>query len=73
MLFGLTYSIVNIPFGSIASVMTQDPLDRSQLAAFRQAGSNTGLLIITVAFMPIVLLFDSEETGYFVAACVWVF
>lgn len=71
MLFGLTYSIVNIPFGSIASVMTQDPLERSQLAAFRQAGSNTGLLITTVAFMPIVLLFDSEETGYFVAACVF--
>ncbi len=71
MLFGLSYSIVNIPFGSMASVMTQDPMERSQLAAFRQAGSNTGLLITTVAFMPIVLLFDSEETGYFVAACVF--
>lgn len=71
MLFGLSYSIVNIPFGSMASVMTQNPIERSQLAAFRQAGSNTGLLITTVAFMPIVLMFDNEGTGYFVAACVF--
>lgn len=71
MMFGLSYSVVNIPFGSIASVMTQDPLERSQLAAFRQAGSNTGLLITTVAFMPIVLMFEDEGTGYFAAASVF--
>lgn len=71
MAFGLSYSIVNIPFGSMASAMTQDPIERSQLAAFRQAGSNTGLLITTVAFMPIVLMFDTQEHGYFVAACVF--
>lgn len=70
-LFGLAYSVVNIPFGSMASVMTQDPMERSSLAAFRQAGSNLGLLITTVAFMPIVLMFSDESTGYFVAASVF--
>lgn len=63
-LFGLTYSIVNIPYGSIAASMTQDPIERTQLAAFRQCGSNTGLLITTVAFMPIVTSLPDQEDGY---------
>ncbi len=70
-LFGLSYSIVNIPFGSMASVMTQNPIERSQLAAYRQAGSNTGLLVTTMAFMPIVFLFDNESSGYFAAVTVF--
>lgn len=67
MLFGLTYSIVNIPYGSIAASMTQDPIERTSLAAFRQCGSNAGLLITTVVFMPIVTSFGNQENGYRVA------
>lgn len=64
MLFGLTYSIVNIPYGSIAASMTQEPIERTSLAAFRQCGSNAALLITTVAFMPIVTSFTDQATGY---------
>ena len=71
MLFGLTYSIVNIPYGSIAASMTQDPNERTSLAAFRQCGSNAGLFITTVAFMPIVTSFADQETGYKVAVGVF--
>jgi len=68
MLFGLLYSIVNIPYGSMASSMTQDPNERAQLGSFRQAGSNAGLLITTVAFIPIVNMFSNHATGYLAAA-----
>lgn len=67
MLFGLIYTIVNIPYGSMASAMTQDPNERAQLASFRQAGSNTALLITTVAFIPIVNMFSNKTTGYLTA------
>ncbi len=73
MAFGTIYSIFNIPYGSMIPAMTQDTVERSELASFRWAGANTGLLIATVAFMPIVTAFGSIQTGYIVAASVFAF
>ena len=73
MAFGTIYSIFNIPYGSMIPAMTQDSVERSELASFRWAGANTGLLIATVAFMPIVMAFDNLKTGYIVAASVFAF
>ncbi|WP_315072662.1 glycoside-pentoside-hexuronide (GPH):cation symporter [uncultured Clostridium sp.] len=64
MIFGSVYSMSNIPYGSMAPAMTRDTNDRAQLASFRQAGSNMALLLTTVGFMPIVLLFSNQSTGY---------
>lgn len=71
MLFGLLYTIVNVPYGSMASAMTQDPNERAQLASFRQGGATTGLLITTVAFIPIVKMFNDQTTGYLAATTVF--
>ncbi len=71
MAFGTIYSIFNIPYGSMIPAMTQDPVERSELASFRWAGANTGLLVATVGFMPIVTAFESSSTGYIVAAAVF--
>ncbi|MBD1543049.1 MFS transporter [Arthrobacter sp. IA7] len=68
MAWGVLYSFTNIPYGSLASVMTQEPIERAKLASFRQAGSVTALLVTGVAFMPIVLAFGSDRVGYAVAA-----
>ena len=51
-LFGLAYSLVNIPYGSLASAMTQEPADRSQLASVRVIGSNVAILLLAVAVAP---------------------
>lgn len=67
MLFGTVYSISNIPYGSMQPAMTKDSNERTQLASFRQAGSNLALLIATVGFMPIVTRFKNLKTGYLVA------
>lgn len=53
--WGVLYSFTNVPYGSLASVITQDGEQRAQLAVYRQAGSVTALLITGVAFMPIVV------------------
>jgi GPH family glycoside/pentoside/hexuronide:cation symporter len=53
--------------------MTKDPVERAEMASFRQAGSNLGLLITTVGFMPIALMFNSESTGYLVAVSIFAF
>ncbi len=64
MIFGTVYSIGNIAYGSIVPAITKNTQERSILASFRQAGSNLGLLISTVAFMPIVWFFTDERVGY---------
>ncbi|MFD0050377.1 MFS transporter [Actinomycetes bacterium NPDC127524] len=71
MAFGTIYSISNIPFGSMIPAMTKDPGERAELASFRQAGSNLGLLISTVGFMPLVLSIHNESIGYPIAVAVF--
>ena len=51
-LFGLAYSLVNIPYGSLATAMTQDPGERSKLASVRVIGSNVAILLLAVAVAP---------------------
>ena len=70
MIWGLVYSFVNVPYGSLASVMTRDVEERSQLATFRQAGSLGAQLITGVTFVPILIMFANPRIGYPVAAVI---
>lgn len=70
MLWGVIYSFTNVPYGSLASVMTRDVTDRSELATFRQAGSLGAQLITGAAFVPILTLFSNPKVGYPVAAAI---
>lgn len=62
--FGLLYSLGNVPYGSMAPSMTKNSEERNQLASWRNIGSNLGLLIANVAFMPIMLMFPTKSVGY---------
>ena len=67
MLFNATYSIVNIPYGSLAASMTKNPIDRAGLASFRSLGSQAALFITGIVVVPIVMKFESPQVGYPVA------
>ncbi len=41
-LFGMLYTGINIPFGSLASVITDDPKGRTLLSTFRSIGGGVG-------------------------------
>lgn len=47
-LWGLSYSTINIPYGSLASVMTSDPLERTSLSTFRSLGALLANVFILV-------------------------
>ncbi|MED4072596.1 glycoside-pentoside-hexuronide (GPH):cation symporter [Priestia endophytica] len=64
MIWGIGYSFVNIPYGSLGAAMTQNAADRTSLAAFRQTGSLGALFITSIAVVPLILLFPSEKIGY---------
>lgn len=45
--FGMAYTSINIPYGSLASVLTNDPVERTSLSTFRN---------LAVAFSQIILM-----------------
>ncbi|ANZ60253.1 hypothetical protein AYR62_00870 [Secundilactobacillus paracollinoides] len=71
MLFGTCYSISNVPFGSMIPTMTRNSQERSELASWRQAGSNMGLMIATIGFMPIVEALPNQKIGYSIAVVIF--
>ncbi len=70
MLFNATYSIVNIPYGSLAASMTKNPVDRAALASFRSLGSQGALFLTGIAVIPIVSQFEDHSVGYPVAIAI---
>ncbi|MBU3172059.1 glycoside-pentoside-hexuronide (GPH):cation symporter [Clostridium estertheticum] len=67
MAWGVAYSFTNIPYGTLAATMTQDPQERTSLASFRQLGSTMALLISTVVVVPLVAKFNNPNLGWPVA------
>ena len=51
-LFSLAYSFVNIPYGSLAAAMTQEPQERARLASARAVSASATILLIAVAVSP---------------------
>ena len=43
-LFGMLYTCINIPYGSLATVITSDDRERSSLSVFRSIGSTFGAM-----------------------------
>lgn len=50
--FQLAYSFVNIPYGSLASAMTQDPVDRTRLSGARAIGSSITGVVLAIVLSP---------------------
>ena len=48
-LFGMLYTGINIPYGSMASAVSADPKDRAELSTWRTIGSTLANMVIGVA------------------------
>jgi glucuronide carrier protein len=60
---GTLYSLVNIPYGSIAPAMTQVPTERARLATWRVYGSNISILMLAFVVAPQIKRFKSDAAG----------
>ncbi|MDT6979562.1 MFS transporter [Levilactobacillus zymae] len=49
--WGILYSTVNIPYGSMASAISNDPADKTSLSTFRSIGAAVGTLLVSY-FVP---------------------
>jgi glucuronide carrier protein len=51
-LFSLAYSFVNIPYGSLAAAMTQEPEARAKLSTARMVSASLTILVIAIVVSP---------------------
>ncbi len=58
-LFGMIYTMLQIPYGSLASVITLDVKERSKLSVFRAVGAALGSMPVMVLSM---LCFSTDKT-----------
>lgn len=63
---GICYSIVNIPYGSLAAAMTMDSEERTSLSAFRNLAAQTAAFVTGAAVIPLVGLFATPAKGYLI-------
>ncbi len=70
--WGTLYSTVNIPYGSMASVITDNPEERTTLSTWRTAGAMSASLIIN-AIAPLIVFVDNQidANRMFMAACIF--
>ena len=57
--WGTLYSTVNIPYGSMASVITEDPVERTALSTWRTMGAMLACLLINV-LGPLIVFVDNK-------------
>lgn len=63
--YGMMYTGMNIPFGSLASVITDDPKGRTLLSTFRSIGSGVGGAVVSL-IAPMVIystVFNADGTA----------
>ena len=61
----LLYSAINIPYGALSGVMTDDPLERTSLNSYRMALAQIGGIIANSSFMVLIVKFanDNQQLG----------
>ncbi|MDN5857021.1 MAG: glycoside-pentoside-hexuronide (GPH):cation symporter [Pseudonocardia sp.] len=60
---GLAYSLVNIPYGSLAAAMTQQAVERGKLASFRMIGVAATIIMLAFVVAPQIRLFADDPAG----------
>lgn len=61
---GMLYTIVNLSYGSLSTVMTTDPEDISQLTSWRMMGTNLSAVVINAITAPLLMAFSGGSRTY---------
>ena len=62
-MYGMMYTGINIPYGSLASMVTTDELERSDLSVFRSLGAGLGGLPAQILLPLVVYSYAVDEMG----------
>ena len=57
------YTAINVPYSALMGVMTPSPTERTSLATYGFIGAFSGQLIISMAFLPLVMKLGNDDKG----------
>ncbi len=57
---GMTYTAVNLSYGSLSAVMTYDSKERIELNSWRMIGAFGGTILLGIVAMPLILFFSGN-------------
>ena len=61
---GMAYTVVNLSYGSLSTVMTTDPEDIAQLNSWRMMGTNISAVLLNAITPPLLLHFSGGTQPY---------
>lgn len=61
---GMAYTVVNLSYGSLSTVMTTNPEDIAQLNSYRMMGTNLSSVILNAITPPMLLFFSNQSQNY---------
>jgi sugar (glycoside-pentoside-hexuronide) transporter len=72
LLLGTVHSVVSVPYGALATVMTRDTDERTSLNAYRGLFGQVAGILTGAAVMPLILVLGKgdQQNGFFYAAVV---
>ena len=65
------YTAINVPLGSLSTMMTRDSHERDLLSTVRMALAPVGRLISVTFTMPVVRLFGNDQSAWVKAMAMW--
>ena len=70
---GLLYSVVNIPYGALMSLMTKDSNEKTELSSFRMGGMAMGSILVSACTMPLVNFWGhgNQQQGFIFTTCLY--
>ena len=69
--WGMLFTMVNIPYASMTAEITDDPVGRTELSSVRMIFMLLGVVVVSVATEPLVRLFGGGASGFFRVAVVY--
>lgn len=67
-LWGMLYTMVNIPYSSLTASLTDSPQERTSLSSIRMIFMLVGVITVSVATEPLVSAYSTLAKGYFCVA-----
>lgn len=73
--FGMIYTVINIPYSALMSVMSKEPGERNSTSFFRMIGAQTAGLLVSSSLMTFVATLggDNVQRGFFLTMALFAF
>lgn len=66
----VVYTAINLPYGALSTLMTQDSYKRSVLVIFRMLGATAGGTLVMMGVLPMVRYFGDDQMAWTVTAAI---